>query len=124
MTSSFPGFYPRKTLLPILLSGSTMLLSPALSFHVGISTRHSQIYILPHTSIPPLTPPPSYYSNFTTKPIKNKRSRSGLLQALFPKLISLKKTTNLVPSSPSSSSLFLAVSPRKVAEKERIFEPR
>ncbi|KAI5326051.1 hypothetical protein L3X38_035125 [Prunus dulcis] len=51
--------------------------------------------------IPPLTPPPSYYSNSFQKPTK-KHSRSNLLHTLFPK-ISLNKKTH-VPSSPSSHS--------------------
>ncbi|KAE8726700.1 Aspartate aminotransferase isoform 1 [Hibiscus syriacus] len=76
-------------------------------------------YTFSDTSIPPLTPPPSFYSKSTTKPIKNKRSRSGLLQALFPKMISLKKSSNLVPSSPSSSSMFVAMSPRKDQKRSR-----
>ncbi|XP_035544687.1 uncharacterized protein LOC109015293 [Juglans regia] len=55
------------------------------------------------TLVPPLTPPPSYYSNSSKKPIKN-RSRSNLLHALFPK-ISLKKGTTTVSPSPSSGSI-------------------
>ncbi|XP_022735260.1 YLP motif-containing protein 1-like [Durio zibethinus] len=82
------------------------------------------------TSLPPLTPPPSYYSKSNSKPIK-KHSRSGLLHALFPKMISLKKT-NPVPSSPSSSSssywssspIFLAMSPGKYNSRSRFSTPR
>ncbi|OMO67762.1 hypothetical protein COLO4_30002 [Corchorus olitorius] len=84
------------------------------------------------TSLPPLTPPPSYYSNSgSAKPTK-KHSRSGLLHALFPKIISLKKSA--VAASPSSSalssssssssslssSLFLAMSsPKKYYKRNR-----
>ncbi|XWS35391.1 hypothetical protein CRYUN_Cryun21dG0122400 [Craigia yunnanensis] len=82
-------------------------------------------YTFSDTSLPPLTPPPSYYSKSNSKPIK-KHSRSGLLHALFPKMNSLKKT-NLVPSSPSSSSLssrssssmFLAMSTGKYHRRSR-----
>ncbi len=64
------------------------------------------------STLPPLTPPPSYYSNSNKKPIK-KQSRSNLLHALFPKTI-LKKT-NLSPSftssrSSSDSSMFAPIS--------------
>ena len=86
-------------------------------------------YTFSDTSLPPLTPPPSYYSKSNSKPIK-KHSRSGLLHALFPKMISLKKT-NLVPSSPSSSSspswssssLFLAMSSGKYHRRSRFLTP-
>ncbi|KAK8663646.1 hypothetical protein V6N13_083455 [Hibiscus sabdariffa] len=63
-------------------------------------------------SIPPLTPPPSYFSNSNSNsnPIKTKRSRSGLLQSLFPRIIGLKKTSNLLPSS---SPMFLAMKDKK-----------
>ncbi|GFY83834.1 hypothetical protein Acr_03g0006080 [Actinidia rufa] len=57
-------------------------------------------HALSHTSLPPLTPPPSYYSHYGKKPVK-KHSRSKLLHALF-FWINLKKSP--VPSSPSSSS--------------------
>lgn len=53
-------------------------------------------------TLPPLTPPPSYYSrNPTKKPFK-KHSRSNLLHTLFLK-ISLNKKNHL-PQSPSSTS--------------------
>ncbi|MBA0599688.1 hypothetical protein Gorai_005896, partial [Gossypium raimondii] len=84
-------------------------------------------YTFSDTSIPPLTPPPSYYSNSNSKPIKNKHSRSGLFQALFPKMISLKKTSSLVPTSPppppSSSPMFLAIRPKKYQKRSRFFTP-
>ncbi|CAL0304397.1 unnamed protein product [Lupinus luteus] len=64
-------------------------------------------YTFCEDTLPPLTPPPSYYSNsFNKKPVKNnnKGSRSNnLLMALFPKL-NLKKTLVSSPSSFSSSS--------------------
>ncbi|XP_007033579.2 PREDICTED: uncharacterized protein LOC18602255 [Theobroma cacao] len=59
-------------------------------------------YTFSDASLPPLTPPPSYYSKSCSKPIK-KHSRSSLMHALFLKMISLKKIA--VTSSPSSSSL-------------------
>lgn len=64
------------------------------------------------STLPPLTPPPSYYSNSNKNPIK-KHSRSSLLQALFSKT-SLKKI-NLSPlsssfSSSRSSSMFAPIS--------------
>lgn len=53
-------------------------------------------------TLPPLNPPPSYYSkNLTKKPFK-KHTRSNLLRTLFLK-ISLNKKNHL-PQSPSSTS--------------------
>ncbi|KAF3447986.1 hypothetical protein FNV43_RR08693 [Rhamnella rubrinervis] len=54
-------------------------------------------------TLPPLTPPPSYYTNnySNTKPLKKTTSRSNILQTLFPKR-NTKKTQ--MPSSPSQSS--------------------
>ncbi|XP_028808629.1 uncharacterized protein LOC114763183 [Neltuma alba] len=56
-------------------------------------------------SLPPLTPPPSYYynaNNASNKPINNKKSsRSYLSRFSFPRF-NLRKTL-LLPSSPSSS---------------------
>lgn len=52
-------------------------------------------------TLPPLTPPPSYYSNPIKNPLK-KRSRSNLLLTLFPRLNLNKKT--IMSPSPSSSS--------------------
>ncbi|XVF37439.1 hypothetical protein REPUB_Repub20aG0007800 [Reevesia pubescens] len=82
-------------------------------------------YTFSDKSLPPLTPPPSYYSKSNSKPIK-KQSRSGLLHALFLKMISLK-ITNLVPSSPSSSwsstPTFLAMSPGKYQRRSRFSTP-
>ncbi|KAK8631313.1 hypothetical protein V6N13_080067 [Hibiscus sabdariffa] len=59
--------------------------------------------------IPPLTPPPSYYSKSNPKSIK-KRPRSGLLHALFRRIMSLNSNemANAVPSSPSSFSSSVA----------------
>ncbi|XP_057513204.1 uncharacterized protein LOC130795222 [Actinidia eriantha] len=56
-------------------------------------------HALSDTSLPPLTPPPAYYSHYGKAPEK-KHSRSKLLHTLFLR-INLKKKT--VPSSPSSS---------------------
>ncbi|XP_050383559.1 uncharacterized protein LOC126800274 [Argentina anserina] len=52
-------------------------------------------------TLPPLTPPPSYFSNNPNKNPFKKHSRSNLLRVLFLK-ISLKK--NHFPQSPSSTS--------------------
>ncbi|XP_044474019.1 uncharacterized protein LOC123202258 [Mangifera indica] len=68
-------------------------------------------------ALPPLTPPPSYYTsspNIEQKPIKKRRFRSlSLLHIFFPKM-NHKKTTNNVSfssSSCSSSSTFSMVVP-------------
>lgn len=53
-------------------------------------------------TLPPLTPPPSYYSKNPTKKRFKKHSRSNLLHTLFLK-ISLNKKNHL-PQSPSSTS--------------------
>ncbi|TYH81744.1 hypothetical protein ES332_D02G006200v1 [Gossypium tomentosum] len=53
--------------------------------------------------VPPLTPPPSYYTKSNTKPVK-KNSRSGLLNALFWKMVLRLKKANVVPSSSSTTS--------------------
>ncbi|KAJ9185464.1 hypothetical protein P3X46_005102 [Hevea brasiliensis] len=60
------------------------------------------------TTLPPLTPPPSYYSYSNKKPIKKHYSRSSLLNFLFSR-INPKKTNNATSSSalsptPSSAS--------------------
>ncbi|XP_044503443.1 uncharacterized protein LOC123224027 [Mangifera indica] len=62
--------------------------------------------IFSETTLPPLTPPPSYYSNSNVdkKPAKKSRSIS-LLHILFPKM-NVKKTNN----ASSNSSSFLSVS--------------
>ncbi|KAI4356126.1 hypothetical protein L6164_000172 [Bauhinia variegata] len=52
-------------------------------------------------TLPPLTPPPSYFFETHIRKPEKKRSRSKLLSTLFPKL-NLKKT--LLSSSPSSLS--------------------
>lgn len=51
-------------------------------------------------TLPPLTPPPSYYTNYSNEKALKKTSRSNLLQTLFPKRYT-KKTQ--MPSSPSPS---------------------
>ncbi|KAJ4829527.1 hypothetical protein Tsubulata_048942 [Turnera subulata] len=57
---------------------------------------------LSESTLPPLTPPPSYYTNSNKKPTK-KHSRSNLLHLLFPR-ISLKRTNDTTfPPSPSST---------------------
>ncbi|KAJ7961113.1 Alkylated DNA repair protein [Quillaja saponaria] len=70
-------------------------------------------YTFSESSLPPLTPPPSYYINTYKKPVK-KHSRSNLLQTLFLK-INLKKTiVSSSTSSLSSSSRSSSVSSRSV----------
>ncbi|KAH7866935.1 hypothetical protein Vadar_026914 [Vaccinium darrowii] len=61
------------------------------------------------SSLPPLSPPPSYYSHNYSKQITKKHPRSKLLNALLFK-INLKKTH--IPSSPNSSPSFSSVSSR------------
>ncbi|KAK9279916.1 hypothetical protein L1049_013600 [Liquidambar formosana] len=51
--------------------------------------------------LPPLTPPPSYFSNTTKKPIKD-HSKHKLLHSVFPKLTFRK--THLLPSPASTPS--------------------
>ncbi|MBA0665687.1 hypothetical protein Goklo_002172, partial [Gossypium klotzschianum] len=52
------------------------------------------------TAIPPLTPPPSYYSSFNSKSKQTKGLKSTLLNSIFPRLITARKSQ----ASPSSSS--------------------
>lgn len=54
------------------------------------------------STLPPLTPPPSYYSNSNKNPVK-KHSRSHLLHALFLKTSLKKINLSPLPSSFSSS---------------------
>lgn len=59
------------------------------------------------SSLPPLTPPPSYYSNSIDKKASKKLSRSGLLYSLFPRMNN-NKHSNKHPRKPhelSSTSL-------------------
>lgn len=78
-------------------------------------------------ALPPLTPPPSYYTNYSnTKPPK-KTSRSYLLQTLFPKRYT-KKTQ--MPSSPSpsfwssdSSSMVYPINSSKCQGRRRFSSP-
>ncbi|KAJ6969116.1 hypothetical protein NC653_036929 [Populus alba x Populus x berolinensis] len=86
-------------------------------------------YTFCEKTLPPLTPPPSYYTNSNKKPTKN-HSRSNLLRFLFPRN-NLRKTnvsssaTHLSPnpssaswSSLTSSSTLLTLSnPRKYHER-------
>ncbi|XP_002531322.3 uncharacterized protein LOC8269364 [Ricinus communis] len=64
-------------------------------------------YSFCEATLPPLTPPPSYYSNSHKNPIK-KRSRSNLLHILFSRINSKKTSTanvsTLLPSYSSSST--------------------
>ncbi|KAL2479275.1 Uncharacterized protein Adt_32345 [Abeliophyllum distichum] len=59
-------------------------------------------YTFPDTSIPPLTPPPSYYSNKNVNKSLNKHSRSKILYNFLTRIF--KKVAH-VGSSPSSSSV-------------------
>ncbi|KAJ9179638.1 hypothetical protein P3X46_007988 [Hevea brasiliensis] len=61
------------------------------------------------STLPPLTPPPSYYSNSNQKPIKKHYSRSNLLNFLFSR-INPKKTNYAVSTLPFSSSSSSALS--------------
>ncbi|CAL0307561.1 unnamed protein product [Lupinus luteus] len=61
---------------------------------------------LSETSLPPLTPPPSYFSN--SKSLKNKHrnskgSSSSIFSCIFPRFSGSGKSTTHVSSSPSSS---------------------
>ncbi|KAI4353524.1 hypothetical protein L6164_002468 [Bauhinia variegata] len=58
-------------------------------------------YTFSEETLPPLTPPPSYFINTSIKKTVKKGSRSNFFQTLFPKL-NLKKT--LLSNSPSSLS--------------------
>lgn len=58
---------------------------------------------LSHISLPPLTPPPSYYSNHNTKNHSRKYSRTKFLKTLFLR-VKDKKRVGSSPSSLSSSS--------------------
>lgn len=53
--------------------------------------------------VPPLNPPPSYCTKSNAKPVK-KHSRSGLLNAVFWKMVLRLKKANVVPSSSSTTS--------------------
>ncbi|RWR79016.1 TPRXL protein [Cinnamomum micranthum f. kanehirae] len=54
-----------------------------------------------NTTLPPLTPPPSYYNNYQKNPTK-KHSKSSLLNTVLPRLCMRK--AHVTPSSSSSSS--------------------
>ncbi|XP_027352822.1 uncharacterized protein LOC113863438 [Abrus precatorius] len=110
---------PHKTVLQIkqddkffsrLLSKESSMSHPSFRMAVAVpfvweSQPGTPKYTFYEETLPPLTPPPSYYFNSITatknKPLK-KRSKSNLLSSLFTKL-HLKKTT-LSPSSLSSFS--------------------
>lgn len=92
-------------------------------------------YSLSESTLPPLTPPPSYYSSSNKKPINKLYSRSNLLHFLFSR-IKPKKTNNAVstssalshtPSSASWSSLnsssFLPSTPTKYHQGSRFSSP-
>ncbi|KAI4306528.1 hypothetical protein L6164_029798 [Bauhinia variegata] len=57
---------------------------------------------LSETSLPPLTPPPSYYSNSKSR-TKSSNSKSNLLSAILP-LFSCSRKAHVSPSSSRSSS--------------------
>ncbi|TKY65712.1 hypothetical protein E2542_SST08573 [Spatholobus suberectus] len=107
---------PQKTVLQIkqddkffcrLLSKESSMSKPSFRMAVAVpfvweSQPGTPKYTFSEDTLPPLTPPPSYYATATkNKPLK-KSSRFNLLLALFPKL-NLKKTI-LSPSPPSSPS--------------------
>ncbi|XP_020208729.1 uncharacterized protein LOC109793685 [Cajanus cajan] len=92
-----------------LLSKESSMSNPSFRVAVAVpfvweSQPGTPKYTFSHDTLPPLTPPPSYYATRATKnkPVK-KHSRFNLLLSLFPKL-NLKKTMNLSPSSSSSLS--------------------
>lgn len=69
--------------------------------------KHSHSLSLSHhPSLPPLTPPPSFYNHGTLckKPIKKNPSRSKLVRFLFPKLNLDSSSSSLSLSSSSYSS--------------------
>ncbi|KAK9291219.1 hypothetical protein L1049_009407 [Liquidambar formosana] len=120
MLSSTPTDHPPKSLqikqdnkfFSRLLSKETSMANPSFRVYYGGASGavpfmwESQPGTPKHTfcdnTLPPLTPPPSYYFNSTKKPIK-KHSRSNLLHSLFPRMIRKK---DHVPPSPSSSKNF------------------
>ncbi|KAE8039389.1 hypothetical protein FH972_011806 [Carpinus fangiana] len=57
------------------------------------------------TALPPLTPPPAYFSASTKRPAVRKSSKPTLLDTIFPKCNSRKEYCH-VPSSPLASSSF------------------
>ncbi|KAL2330611.1 hypothetical protein Fmac_018192 [Flemingia macrophylla] len=117
MFSSKPEL-PQKTSLQInqddkffcrLLSKESSMSDPSFRVAVAVpfvweSQPGTPKYTFSRDTLPPLTPPPSYYATHATKvkPVK-KHSKFNHLLALFPKL-NLKKTINLSPSPPSSLS--------------------
>lgn len=58
----------------------------------------------PHTSLPPLTPPPSYHSslNSKSKPVPKKNSKSTLFSSIVRKLINAAPRINHASPSPCS----------------------
>ncbi|KAG4922233.1 hypothetical protein JHK82_051203 [Glycine max] len=110
--------HPQNTVLQIkqddkffsrLLSKEGSMSKPSFRMAVAVpfvweSQPGTPKYTFSEDTLPPLTPPPSYFvnSNKKNKPLK-KRSRSNIFLALFPKL-NLKKKNILSPSSPTSPS--------------------
>ncbi|CAJ1810467.1 unnamed protein product [Sphenostylis stenocarpa] len=102
-----------------LLSKENSLSKPSFRMAVAVpfvweSQPGTPKYTFSEGTLPPLTPPPSYYVNSTNKnkPVK-KSSRSNLFLALFPK-INLKKTI----LSPSSSSSLSSPSPSRLSTSD------
>ncbi|XVE86094.1 hypothetical protein DITRI_Ditri18aG0008700 [Diplodiscus trichospermus] len=56
------------------------------------------------TTLPPLTPPPSYHSSFKSKSMQKKRVKPTLLSAIFPRLIGTPRKNRASPSSSRSST--------------------
>ncbi|KAK7294827.1 hypothetical protein RJT34_17724 [Clitoria ternatea] len=117
---SAKGDLPQKTVLQIkqddkffcrLLSKESSMSNPSFrNMAVSVpfvweSQPGTPKYTFSDTTLPPLTPPPSYFVNSITKnkPVKTHSRSKLLLLSLFPKLSSLKKTM-MSPSSPSSFS--------------------
>ncbi|XWS08343.1 hypothetical protein CRYUN_Cryun41cG0071500 [Craigia yunnanensis] len=55
------------------------------------------------TTLPPLTPPPSYHSSFKSKSMQKKSMKQTLLSSIFPRLISTPRKNHASPSSSRSS---------------------
>lgn len=107
-------------IFPRLLSKETSLANSSFRvlYYGGASgavpfTWESQPGTPKHTlsaaSLPPLTPPPSYYSNSISNSMK-KSSKPNLLYAIFPKLSPRKALVSPSPSSSLSSVSFSSLS--------------
>ncbi|XWS56963.1 hypothetical protein CRYUN_Cryun09bG0130800 [Craigia yunnanensis] len=62
------------------------------------------------TTLPPLTPPPSYHSSFKSKSKQKKSMKPTLLSSIFPRLITPRKIHASPSSSQSSTSSYSSLS--------------